>query len=245
MPEITRRGLIKSSAGAVATAMVLSSSRLMADQGEPILWDSFLDLCRELSEAQFQDSWDQDSYTKKLESVLQRLELTEEQKVEFASNYTDRATDFPEIRHLHYEQKFMVSLVEFEEGDIIPLHDHPDMTGVLLCTEGLVDVQHFDKLNETSDRERPLLQEERTIQMKAGTTAALTVDRGNIHTLQAREFSRMIDVFTPPYNSDRARRALYYKLESEPYQDRSGVYEAITSSTRRFSSEENLQQSED
>lgn len=234
MPEITRRGLIKSSAGALATAMAISSSRLIAGQEEPILWEPFLDLCRELSEAQFQEGWDQDTYTKKIESVLLRLELTEEQRTKFDSNYKDRAADFPEIRHLHYEQKFMVSLVEFEEGDVIPLHDHPDMTGVILCAEGHVDVQHFDKLDETSERDRPLLQEERSIQMKAGTTAALTVNKGNIHTLHAREFSRMIDVFTPPYNADRARRALYYKLEPEPYQERSGVFEAITSSNRRF-----------
>ncbi len=234
MPEITRRGLIKSSAGVLVTAMAISSSRLIAGPEEPILWEPFLDLCRELSEAQFQDGWDQDSYTKKLESVLVRLQLTDEQQEKFVKDYKDRAVDFPEIRHLHYESKFMVSLVEFEEGDIIPLHDHPEMTGVLLCTEGLVDVQHFDKLEETSERDLPLLQEERSIQMKAGTTAALTVEKGNIHTLQAREFSRMIDVFTPPYNTDRVRRALYYKLEPEPYQERSGVFEAIASSNRRF-----------
>lgn len=234
MPEITRRGLIKSSAGALAIAMAISSSRLVAGQEEPILWEPFLDLCRDLSEAQFQESWDQDFYTKKLGSILQRLQLTDDQQEKFAKDYKDRAVDFPEIRYLHYERKFMVSLVEFEEGDIIPLHDHPDMTGVLLCTEGLVDVQHFDKLDETSERDLPLLQEERSIQMKAGTTAALTVEKGNIHTLHALEFSRMIDVFTPPYNSDRIRRALYYKLESEPYQERSGVFEAITSSDQRF-----------
>lgn len=234
MPEITRRGLIKSSAGAIATAMTISSTRLVAGEDEPILWDPFLELCRELSEAQFQESWDQESYTKKVESILLRLQLTEEQRTNFANNYTDRAVDFPEIRPLHYERKFMVSLVEFEKGDVIPLHDHPDMTGVILCAEGHVDVQHFDKLDETSDRDRPLLQEERSIQMKAGTTAALTVNKGNIHTLHARELSRMIDVFTPPYNSDRSRRALYYKLEPEPYQERSGIFEAITSSNRRF-----------
>lgn len=234
MPKITRRDLIKSSAGVLATAMTISSSRLIVDPEEPILWEPFLDLCRELSEIQFQDGWDQDSYTKKLEAVLVRLQLSDEQKTKITRDYDDRAVDFPEIRHLHYERKFMVSLVEFEEGDIIPLHDHPDMTGVILCTEGHVDVQHFDRLNETSDRDRPLLQEERSIQMKPGTTAALTVEKGNIHTLQAREFSHMIDVFTPPYNSDRSERALYYKLESEPYQERSGVFEAMTSSTRRF-----------
>ena len=218
--------------------MTSSSSRLVADQKEPILWETFLDLCRELSEAQFQDDWNQDSYTDELKLLLSRLQLTEEQETEFATEHDDRGANFPKIRHLHYEPQFMVSLVAFQEGDIIPLHDHPGMTGVLLCTEGHVDVKHFDRLEETSEQDRPLLQEERSIQMKAGTTAALTVDRGNIHTLHAREFSRMIDVFTPPYDSDRVSRALYYKLESEPYQQRPGIFEAVTSTNHRFEEEE-------
>ncbi|MCY3883326.1 MAG: hypothetical protein OXG24_00230 [Gammaproteobacteria bacterium] len=205
----------------------------MADQKETIQWDQFIDACRELSEAQYQEGWDQEAHTKEVESLLERLRLTEEQRDKFLSKYENRIPDFPEIGHLHYERRFMISLVEFEKGDVIPLHDHPDMTGVVLCIEGRVDVQHFDKLEETSNSNRPLLQEERTVQMKPGDIATLTTERGNIHTLQALEFSRMIDVFTPPYDQDRASRALYYKIESSTYEGREGVYEVISSSNTR------------
>ena len=43
----------------------------------------------------------------------------------------------------------------------------------------------------------------------------------------------MIDVFTPPYDQDRASRALYYKIESSTYEGREGVYEVISSSNTR------------
>ena len=149
----------------------------MADQKETIQWDQFIDACRELSEAQYQEGWDQEAHTKEVESLLERLRLTEEQRDKFLSKYENRIPDFPEIGHLHYERRFMISLVEFEKGDVIPLHDHPDMTGVVLCIEGRVDVQHFDKLEETSNSNRPLLQEERTVQMKPGDIATLTTEQ--------------------------------------------------------------------
>ena len=67
------------------------------------------------------------------------------------SSYENYNEAFPEIRGMHYEERFMVSMLEFEAGEDIPLHDHPDMTGVIYCTAGSVAVEHFDKLEETAD----------------------------------------------------------------------------------------------
>ncbi len=234
MPRVTRRYAIKLSTGALVAAAAYPYVTQVVAGEEPVGWEDFLVLLRELSNAQFDDSWDQESYTAKVASLISRLRRDDEDIVEFTERYKNRSSNFPEIRRLHRETQFGVSLVEFEEGEEIPLHDHPDMTGVILCTQGRVKVDHYDRLPEVSERNRPLLAEERSLDMKPGDIAALTVKQGNIHTLRALEFTRMIDVFTPPYNLDRVSRSKYFKIGSEPYQERQGVFEAQESSSPRF-----------
>ena len=224
---------ISGSALLAATALPLSRS-LQADEDETVSWSRFLDMCRELSSTQFEDEWNQDTYTQKVEDLMLRLRVEDDYITKFTDRYNNWSSDFPEIRSLHRETQFMVSLLEFEKDEVIPLHDHPDMTGVVLCTQGQIKVDHYDKLEEQSGQDLPLLQEERSLEMSSGDTAALTVKRGNIHTLHALEFTRMIDVFTPPYNRDRIIRSRYYKIGNEPYEDRNGVFEAAVSNRPSF-----------
>ncbi len=228
MSQISRRTFFQLSGGSLLAFGAFPFWRpILAFEDESVGWVQFLELCKDLSAVQFEEDWDQGTYTQEIESLMARLDLDDEQLVRFGESYQNYSKSFPEIRRMHYETQFMVSLVEFEAGEVIPLHDHPDMTGVILCAEGRVQVDHYDKLPDMSDQDRPLLKEERSLEMKQGSTAALTVDQGNIHTLHALEFTRMIDVFTPPYNSDRIRRSRYYTIESEPYQDKPGVFEAV------------------
>ena len=88
---------------------------------------------------------------------------------------------------------------------------------------------HYDRLHETAENGNPLLRFERHLEMLAGDTAVLTTTRGNIHALEAKQFTRMIDVFTPPYNRERSRRARYYTMRSSPYLGRTGLFEAEAS----------------
>ena len=135
---------------------------------------------------------------------MRRLKLDDRKIVEYIDRYQNLNLHFPEIRRMYYERQFQVSLLDFEPGEEIPLHDHPDMTGVVYCTTGRIVVDHYDKLQETAENGNPLLRFERHLEMTPGDTATLTATRGNIHALNAVQFTRMIDVFTPPYDRDRA-----------------------------------------
>ncbi|MCV6626483.1 MAG: hypothetical protein OIF38_10310, partial [Cellvibrionaceae bacterium] len=130
--------------------------------------------------------------------------------------------------HMHYEQRFMVSMLEFEPGEEIGLHDHPEMTGVTFCTQGRLQVEHYDLLEQRADSGASLLRQQQKMLMGQGDSGILTADRGNIHTLKAEQFTRLIDVFTPPYNRDRTRRSKYYRKAHTPYQNRAGIFEAET-----------------
>lgn len=237
MSLVSRRSVIKLSGGALLALSAFPIIKKTMANEDLLSWEDFLKHCAELSTVQFDTDWDQDEYTLKIEKILQKLHVQDGHIQRFVENYRDRNPYFPEIRALHRESQFEISLIEFAEDELIPLHDHPDMTGVILCVEGRIKVEHFDKLEETSDNNRPLLQKERSLVMTNGDSAILTATRGNIHSLHAEKFTRMIDVFTPPYNRDRVMRSRYYKLDDQPYKDRADVYAAEISRSPRFSTD--------
>lgn len=231
MTNASRRTVIAMS-GRMLLALAASgpvARTVLAGESESVSWERFLELCHELSKSQFAQDWNQDSYTREVEGLLRRLKLDDRKIVEYIDRYQNMNLDFPEIRDMYHERQFMVSLLDFEPGEEIPLHDHPDMTGVVYCTTGRIVVDHYDKLRETAENGNPLLRFERHLEMTAGDTATLTATRGNIHMLNALLFTRMIDVFTPPYDHDRVRRSRYYDMDSTPYLGRDGVFEAEAS----------------
>lgn len=231
MTNTSRRTVIAMS-GKTLLALAASgpiARAVLAGETESVSWERFLELCHELSKSQFVPSWNQDTYTREVEGLVRRLKLDDSKIVEYIDRYQNMNLHFPEIRRMYYERQFQVSLLDFELGEKIPLHDHPDMTGVVYCTTGRIGVDHYDKLTETAENGNPLLRLERRLDMTAGDTATLTATRGNIHALNALRFTRMIDVFTPPYDRDRVRRSRYYDMDSSPYLGRDGVFEAEAS----------------
>ncbi len=234
MCNVSRRQMLRLS-GSVLLSIAASGSLVrsaLAGESGAVSWDRFLELCHELASVQANPDWDQAAYTQDVQGLVRRLRLDDPRITEFVASYQDKAEDFPEIRSMYYKQDFMVSMLEFEAGEVIPLHDHPDMTGVVFCTEGHIEIDHFDKLVETADNGNPLLQRGPSIIMTAGDTAALTADKNNIHTLRAKQFTRMIDVFTPPYDQNRVNRSRYYTLDDAATDSRPEVFEAEESRNR-------------
>ena len=228
MTDVNRRQVLKlAGSAAIALTTLGKACHVLATEGSSALaWERLLEICHSLSKVQFEDGWDQAAYTKKVRYLLERLQLDDQTVQALIKQYRNTDPIFPEISAMHKEQQFMVAMLTFEPGERIGLHDHPDMTGVILCTRGEVAVTHYDKLAETSDAGNALLREERHIVMSAGNSVSLTADKGNIHTLEANRFTRMIDIFTPPYDADRIERSRYYRKNSEPYRGRAGVFEA-------------------
>ena len=234
MSNISRRRMLRLSGG-VLLSIAASGSLVrtaLAGESEAVSWERFLELCHELARLQENPEWDQARYTQDVQGLVRRLRLDDPKIAEFIANYHDKTEDFPEIRTMYYKQDFMVAMLEFEEGEVIPLHDHPDMTGVIFCTGGQTEIDHFDRLADAAPNGNPLLQKGPSIVMTAGNTAALTANRNNIHGLRATRFTRMIDVFTPPYDQDRVERSRYYTLDDSALGGEPGVFEAEESRNR-------------
>jgi ribosomal protein L13E len=75
-----------------------------------------------------------------------------------------------------------------------------------------VVVRNFTELGPAAAPKQVRLRHDATLTMVAGTTGTLTSTTGNLHDLEAQEFTRLIDVFTPPYNDDRSRRSRWFTL---------------------------------
>ncbi len=231
MTTPTRREVLKLSGGAFIALTALPYTNILGSKNMQLDWEKFITLLQEISTTQSNLDWDQGAYTEAVSKIVERLQLDDAHITKLTDQYENISPDFPEIRNLHKEELFEISLIEFAPGEGIPLHDHPDMTGVVLCMEGNVKVTHYDKLDVLTKDGRPLLKFHNHLNMKSGDIAMLTENQGNIHTLKAKEFTRMIDIFTPPYNIDRRDRARYYWLDDEEYQEQEGVFGADTSIT--------------
>lgn len=156
--------------------------------------------------------------------------------------YENKRPNWFESENLHHEINFEVSLFQFEKGEYIPHHDHPDMTGVLnvvsgnLLTKNYNITEHLSSTREVLKNEKTfvikkcILQEVENEVLKAGDIGILTSEEGNIHSIMPNEFTQMVDVFTPAYHKNTNTN--WYKVnEGGFYQGQEYVYEAEYSQT--------------
>ena len=84
--------------------------------------------------------------------LMRRLDLGDPDVTGFYDDYVNAKGLFPEISSVHHGGHFAVATLEFDKGDRIRLHNHPDMTGVILCVSGAVEVEAYDLLDHKSDQ---------------------------------------------------------------------------------------------
>lgn len=106
-------------------------------------------------------------------------------------------------------------VLDIDNSQMVQLHDHPGATGMLRIISGETEIWQFDPLmtgKESNDKHdvTELVRVSHRI-LKAGDTAILTPDRGNIHALRAvSKKCSMLDFFVPPYQ--RSQRNWYEPL---------------------------------
>ena len=155
MDDFNRRGFIKLSAlGFASIALQLNSITSYAQKANGHLgkwhadtklnWDAFLERLAQLAKSQHELNWNQKRYTKKVKQLLLKCDFPafENVKKEMEA-YENKRPDWFESANLHYEVDFQVSLYQFEKGEYIPHHDHPDMTGVLNVISGNVLAKNY------------------------------------------------------------------------------------------------------
>ncbi len=220
MPEVRRRAVIALGARSfLALTAVLpflgcaARTSLIAQQ--PLDWQHFIDQLTALAAAQDAPAWDQSAYLEQVRTLLLRCDVADAHVQDVITRYRNAHRNFPEISDLHRTIQVQVCMLEFEAGERIALHDHPDMTGCIRCVSGRVVVRNFTELGRGASADHVRLRHDATLTMIPGTTGTLTSTTGNLHDLEAQEFTRLIDVFTPPYNDDRSRRSRWFQLAEE------------------------------
>lgn len=249
MSEFKRRDFIKLSAlGFASIALQLNSITTYAQQANAHLgkwdantklnWDAFLERLTQLAKTQHQLPWDQNNYTKQVKKLMLSCNFPEFPNIKKElDGYEDKRPNWFESANLHHEVDFQVSLFQFEKGEYIPHHDHPEMTGVLNVVSGSLLAKNYnieEKLNTTRDvikRDKSYVMKKCVIReveneiLKTGDIGILTADEGNIHSIMPNEYTQMIDVFTPAYSSDT--NALWYEVnEEENYKEQKNLFEA-------------------
>jgi len=220
MSELRRRAVVTLGArGFLALTAVLPflgcsdrTSAASSTPAAPLDWQRFIDQLGTVAETQHESAWDQSAYLEQVRALLLRCDIAGHHVQEALARYRNAHRNFPEIRDLHRQQSVQVCLLEFEPGERIELHDHPDMTGCIRCLSGRVVVRNFTELGPGTVSGQVRLRHDTTSVMVPGSTGILTSTISNLHDLEAQEFTRLIDVFTPPYNDDRSHRSRWFTL---------------------------------
>ena len=203
-------------------------------------WDAFLSQISALAKQQYEPNWNQKEYIALVQNLLQRCQFPEFENVkkEFSS-YKDETKNWFEHDLLHKEINFQVSLLQFEKGEYISHHNHPDMCGVINMVTGNAMVKNYS-LHKELEKTRTqtyngqtfilkscVLEESKKEILMAGKTSILTSKEGNIHSLMPNEFTQLVDVFTPAYNEKNEAASIWYQVNEETnYENNSKLYEA-------------------
>jgi len=96
-------------------------------------------------------------------------------------------------------------VLTIDNKQMVQLHDHPGATGVVRILSGEAEAWLFDEVkgNKSESGVAELSRVSRRV-LRAGDSAVLTPDKGNIHALKAlsKECS-MLDFFIPPYDKNQ------------------------------------------
>ncbi|XP_023274571.1 2-aminoethanethiol dioxygenase [Seriola lalandi dorsalis] len=139
----------------------------------------------------------------------------------------------PPVTYMHIceTEVFSMGVFLLRTGASIPLHDHPNMNGMLKVLYGKVSVRCFDKLEDnltvnavpphfdppltslqTTSLWRSILRSVAEYSENSGP-CLLTPLRDNLHQIDAVEGpAAFLDILAPPYNPDDGRDCHYYKV---------------------------------
>jgi cysteamine dioxygenase len=238
MDDYSRRDFIRTSLpGFLGLAMALPSITTLATranachgripQDGAIHWDAFLEAIGREAGRQHLDDWSEPHYVEKAAAIMSRLDLDSPVLVKAFENAKagigNQRVDFDKLEQQH---DFQISFVQFEKNEEIHHHDHPGMTGVLLCATGTIDVWNYDELKPQPGRDTLLLKQSSLAKLTKSNVSTLTSKDRNIHRLKARSLTQLVDIFAPPYTKERVARSRWFNVDPEPYQGRKNVFEA-------------------
>jgi predicted metal-dependent enzyme (double-stranded beta helix superfamily) len=170
----------------------------------------FIDLIRALAGRGIHN---QKAYVEQVGSLVRRLNVSDPVILTALANAERHYLLNPEFLQLFAEPAFEVVSIAFDKGQIIPPHNHPDMTGVTGCISGSVWVDSYEPTYSEKPNGPLLFKQTASRRLTYGSVSTLTAEMANIHCLRAYERTQIIDIFTPPYDADRRQRTKWYRLK--------------------------------
>ena len=188
-----------------------------ANGSDKINWDSFINSVEKEAESQFSANWDQREYVNRVGKIFSTLDLNDPVLVEGLAQPAPSQNGFPNIRDFYFNTKrsFQISLLTFETGDTIGLHNHPGMTGITLCASGNAVIQNYNLISKQGVDRTWILQRSIDERAARGDMSVFTSDDSNIHHITAAEPTQILDIFTPPYTPQREQDTVWFQIEEE------------------------------
>lgn len=212
-------GLTMALPGLTALATRANACHGRIPEGAPINWDAFLSAVEKEAARQHLDDWDEAAYVKRASRLCARLNLQDDYlKKAFKKAHRGLGNKRVDFEPLEKQRDFHVTLLQFEKNEQILHHDHPDMTGVILCASGEIEAWNYDLLGERPDKKHVLLKETNHDLLKKSAVSSLTSKERNIHKLKALELTQLVDIFAPPYDRERVQKSSWYDVDPDPYQ---------------------------
>jgi uncharacterized RmlC-like cupin family protein len=148
--------------------------------------------------------------------LLQQLDTADDEFQAAVQASYESGNRFWLWQRLTKESGIIGGILNIEQGQDVPLHDHPGATGMVRVLSGEVEVWQFDRLEiapaVVADGQAVLARVAHRV-LHPGDIAILSPDGGNIHALRARSRQcSMLDYFIPPYA--RSERTWYRPVDS-------------------------------
>jgi len=213
---------------ALATRANAAGGRLPEDGA--MHWEAFLEAVTKEAGKQHLDAWDQDTYVESIAALASRLHLEDPALTKAMEQISIRLKQGKvDFKYLEERVDFSLCLVQFDEGEIIRPHDHPGMTGMILCASGEIETTNFDPIEleeiKASEGHQLLKRVTRGI-LRKNEISTLTAKARNIHTLHARKVTQLVDIFTPPYNEERIGQSNWFEISPDPVPGHADLFEA-------------------
>lgn len=239
MDEYDRRSFIRTSLpGLLGVTMALPALIVMATRANAhegriqengfINWDAFLTGIEKEAAKQHLDNWNEEEYVKRASAIMRRLNIKDpglkEAFTKAKMGVGNGLVDFVPL--IEKKKDYHVTLLQFETGEEISHHDHPEMTGVILNATGEIEVWNYDILAEREDKKDVLLQQTNYAMLGKGEVSTLTSKARNIHRLKAKTFTQLIDIFAPPYDKEKIEKSTWFDVDPEGYKGKLDIYQA-------------------
>ena len=210
---------------AFATRANACQGRLPANRA--INWDAFLEGVEKEAAKQHLDSWNEKAYVEAAGKLAQRLNL-KDPVLEGAFKEAQKGIGNGQIDfdRLEKQRDFQVTMLQFEKEEEISHHNHPEMTGVILCASGEIEVWNYDLMEKEGLAEEVLLKRNGHAVLEKGKVSTLTSKARNIHNLRARNLTQLVDIFAPPYDKERIEKSTWFDVDSDPVGGEGQVYQA-------------------